>query len=208
MFPVALCFHFPVAIPWAIATASVYAYDHTMRLVKTRFSKATLTPIPELGMTRIVIPRVNAGWRAGQHVRLRVFSSGMGLMGWSEVHPFTIASTGVGADGMVLMCKKAGGWTTRLYNTANTPGVSEEKGLCRKSEAIVMLEGPYGGVGHTMINAFSGAMFVAGGSGITFPLAAMQDLVEKNIQGRSRVRAIYLVWCIQDPGVFLFTETV
>lgn len=204
MFPVGVCFHFPVAIPWAIATASVYAFDHTMRLIKTRFSEATLTPIPELGMTRIEIPRVNAGWRAGQHVRIRVFSSGMGIMGWSEVHPFTIAS--IGGDGMVLMCKKAGGWTTKLYNMADKPSVSGEKMtslLDRTCKASVMLEGPYGGVGHTMLNGFSGAVFVAGGSGITFPLAAMQDLVQKNIQGRSRVRAIHLVWCVQDPGMFL-----
>jgi len=150
-----------------------------------------------LGMTRIEVPRLNAGWRPGQHVRLRVISSGMGILGWSEVHPFTIAS--VGGDGMLLMCKKAGGWTNKLYDMA-AGGNSPEKGVVAGRNAKVILEGPYGGVGHTMMDSFSGALFICGGSGITFALAAIQDLVQKDIEGQSCVKVINLVWCVQNAG--------
>lgn len=201
MFPVGLAFHFPLTIPWVIAGGAIYVLDHIIRLFKTRMSKATLRPMPDLGLTRIEIPHLNAGWRAGQHVRLRVMSSGMGLFGWSEVHPFTIAS--VGGDGMVLMCKKTGSWTTSLYNLASA-GNGSEKGGSRSTTASVILEGPYGGVGHTLMDSYSGALFVSGGSGITFSLAAIEELVQKDIAGTSRVKVIELVWCVQTASAFLF----
>lgn len=197
MFPVGLALHYPLTIPWVGAAIGIYVLDHIMRIFKTRVTDATLRPMPDLGLTRIEIPHLNSGWRAGQHVRLRVISSGMGIIGWSEVHPFTIAS--VGGDGMVLMCKKAGGWTNKLYNLASG-GDASEKGAITSRSAKVILEGPYGGVGHTMLDNFSGALFVSGGSGITFSLAAIQELVQKDIAGKSRVKVIDLVWCIQTAG--------
>jgi ferric-chelate reductase len=97
------------------AAIGIYGLDHLIRLFKTRVRNARIQPLPELNMTRLEVPRLNAGWRAGQHVRVRVISSGMGWFGWAESHPFTIASMGNGEDGLVLMCKKAGGWTSKLY---------------------------------------------------------------------------------------------
>ncbi len=78
--------------------------DHLFRMLKTRVATAHLRALPELGITRVEIPTLNAGWRAGQHVRLRVLSTAMGWAGWLEVHPFTIASVtkteeGIGALG-------------------------------------------------------------------------------------------------------------
>jgi ferric-chelate reductase len=107
--------HKSITIPYIIAAAGIYGLDHFIRLFKTRVRNARIMPLPELGMTRIEIPRLNAGWRAGQHVRIRVLSSGMGWYGWAEAHPFTIASKSHGEDGLVLMCKKAGRWTSNLY---------------------------------------------------------------------------------------------
>lgn len=48
--------------------------------------------------------------------------------------------------------------------------------------------------------SYSAAVFVIGGSGITFALAAIQDLIQKDLNGRSRVKVIELIWVIQDPG--------
>ena len=111
------------------------------RWIKTRFTTATIRPLPELGVTRVEIPSINAGWRAGQHVRLRVVSSGMGILGWAEAHPFTIASIIRGEEGMILMCKKAGDWTNKLYDLAKLSGY-EGDGQARKVR--VSVEGPYG----------------------------------------------------------------
>ncbi|TFK83417.1 incomplete iron reductase [Polyporus arcularius HHB13444] len=196
---VALANHYPVCVPYVLVAVGAYGFDRVLRLIKSRVVMARLRPLPDLGMTRVEIPGLNSGWRAGQHVRLRVLSLGMGLRGWAEVHPFTIASVSRchSGEGLVLMVKKAGDWTTKLYDLAQRADYGEANGLGGSVQVVV--EGPYGGPGHAIFSSFSGAMFVAGGSGITFGLAAVQDLMKKDLEYRSRIRAMELVWCIQDP---------
>lgn len=100
-------------------------------------------PFPELSVTHVRVPSLNAGWRAGQHVRLRVLSSWMGWWGWTENHPFTIASLSNTEYGLILMCKQAGPWTTKLYELAKASGYGD----CGKGTGVkvkVMVEGPYG----------------------------------------------------------------
>lgn len=128
--------------PYVWAAIALYSFDFTLRWLKTRVQKAIARPIPELGVTRLEIPQINAGWRAGQHVRLRVLSTGMGLLGWAETHPFTIASAANGPDGMILMIKKVGGWTHNLYDIARSGDGYNEAGTGRN--VTVMLDGPYG----------------------------------------------------------------
>ena len=52
---------------------------------------------PSLSTTRIEIPSLNSGsgWHARQHVYMRIFSSGLGWLGWTESHPSTITSAPV-----------------------------------------------------------------------------------------------------------------
>ncbi|KAH9855485.1 iron reductase [Lenzites betulinus] len=197
---VAVCFHVPFAVPYVLFAVGLYGLDRVMRLLKSRVTIARLRPLPDLGMTRVEIPTINAGWRAGQHVRIRVLSLGMGIRGWAEAHPFTIASVSrsQSGEGLVLMCKKAGDWTNRLFELAQRADYGEANGI--GSNVQVVVEGPYGGPGHAIFGGFSGAMFVAGGSGVTFALAAVQDLMKKDLEYKSRVRAIELVWSVQDPA--------
>ncbi|KAJ8503419.1 hypothetical protein ONZ45_g10874 [Pleurotus djamor] len=196
-------FHKPIMIPYVMAALVVYGLDRLFRVLKTRVVQATIRPIPELGMTRVEIPRLNAGWRAGQHVRLRILSTGMGWRGWAESHPFTIAScganVGVGGaqEGLVLMCKKAGDWSNNLFELAKIGGYSE-RGLQR--DVMVTVEGPYGGPGHAIFASYSAAVFIVGGSGITFALSTIQELIQNDLGGASRVKAIELVWIVQDPA--------
>ncbi|KAK7438029.1 hypothetical protein VKT23_018197 [Stygiomarasmius scandens] len=195
----ATVYHKQATFNWVIATVAIYAFDIVIRVISTHINHATIRPIPELGLTRVEIPSLNEGWKAGQHVRLRVFSSGMGLFGWTEIHPFTIASVSGSSDGMVLYCKKAGGWTNKLYDMARGGG-SEDGGPGMGRQVSVMVEGPYGGPGHRIFSSFSSAVFVCGGSGITFGLSAIQELIQKDLEGKSRVKTIELIWTVQDPG--------
>lgn len=133
--------HKPANKPFILAALFLYAFDHLLRFIKTRIHTATIRPITEMGMTRIEIPQINTGWRAGQHVRIRVLSTGMGIFGWSEVHPFTIASASHSDEGMVLMVKKTGNWSTSLYDMAKISS-HRESGI--GSHVKVMVEGPYG----------------------------------------------------------------
>ncbi|GLB41051.1 putative ferric reductase like transmembrane component [Lyophyllum shimeji] len=192
-----LWLHEPATIPWVAACVGLYGLDHVLRTVKTRVATAIIRPLSELNSTHIEIPHLNGGWRAGQHVRLRVLSLGVGWWGWVETHPFTIASVSGGHEGVVLIAKKTGGWTSKLYEMAKSSGYTEA-GYGRNIK--VMVEGPYGGPGHAIYASYSAAVFVVGGSGITFALSAIQDLIRKDLKGRSRVKVIELIWVVQDPA--------
>ena len=87
--------HSADSLPYLLISLAFYGFDRLMRLCKTKYTTARITALSELGMTRVEVLGVNAGWRAGQHVRLRVLEGEMGgptRMGMSECHPFTICS--------------------------------------------------------------------------------------------------------------------
>ncbi|KAG9311375.1 ferric reductase like transmembrane component-domain-containing protein [Chiua virens] len=201
VFPPMAYAHEKRMLPWMLATGAIYGLDRIFHLLKTRIFNARIRAIPDLSVTRIEIPALNAGWRAGQHVRIRVLSSAMGLIGWMEVHPFTIASVAKTPEGLVLLCKNVGGWTNRLNELAKVAGYGCEDGELTRS-ITVMIDGPYGGAGHSVFASYSAAMFVVGGSGITFALSAIQDLIQRDQEDASRVKIIELVWSIQDPSKY------
>lgn len=95
------------------------------------------------------------------------------------------------------MCKKTGRWTNSLFNMAQTSSYGES-GKEAGRDVTVIVEGPYGGVGHTMMSSYSGALFIVGGSGVSFALSAVQDLIRAG--GGSHIKIIDIVWCIQDPA--------
>lgn len=197
LFLVAVCFHMRDALPYVLVGAGIYVVDLLLRFAKTRICAANLQALPELDMTSLQIPTLNAGWRAGQHVRLRVLSTGMGWHGWAETHPFTIASASMGTaqQGLVILAKNTGRWTQRLYNIAAGSPFGEGSNVIVK----VMVEGPYGGPGNTVISSFSGALFVVGGSGISYALSSVEELLEKAARGTSSVAVVDLIWCVKYP---------
>ena len=56
-----------------------------------------------------------------------------------------------------------------------------------------------GGPGHRVFSSFSAAVVVAGGSGITFGLSVVQDLIQKDLNAESRIKFLELIWIVQDP---------
>ncbi|KAF8347435.1 hypothetical protein F5887DRAFT_1172715 [Amanita rubescens] len=198
--------HYPQTLPFIIAVSVVYLLDRVLCLLKTRLVTATISPLSAFSATRVEIPSLNHGWRAGQHVRIRVLSSSLGWFGWMEPHPFTIASAPVDSNidlieeqGLVLICKKAGGWTSKLFDMAKAPPVDSGATLTNRTVKI-LIEGPYGGPGHAIFASYSAVVMIIGGSGITFALSTIQDLVQKGLRGDSRVKVIELVWMVQSPG--------
>ncbi|PFH47037.1 hypothetical protein AMATHDRAFT_153113 [Amanita thiersii Skay4041] len=208
--------HKPTTLPYIIALLFPFGIDYGLRILKTRYVSATIRPLPALNATRIEIPSINTGWRAGQHVRVRIVSSSMfsfSWFGWTESHPFTIASApvlsgsgrpAVGEEGMVLICKKSGNWTGTLFEMAKRSGYIESGltpgGVDIGRSVKLLVQGPYGGPGHAMFASYSAVVLIVGGSGITLALSVIQDLVQKDLHRQSRVKAIELVWMVQDPG--------
>lgn len=160
---------------------------------------AEIVALPDSQTTVITIPALRDGWRAGQHVRIRIPALGMtyGL----QAHPFTIASAPNG-EGMVLMCKVVGKWTRHLFDFAvDASRAQGEKGQHQVVQATVVVEGPYGGLGNTMLPSFSGLLLVAGGSGITHALSLAHDLVNRAPSGVVRARVIDLVWTVRTEDM-------
>lgn len=142
----------------------------------------------------------------------------MGFFGsFMEVHPFTIASVSENSrgDGLVLYVKKTGDWTKKLYNAAavtraNTDTVYEEKvgytvalekGFGSGATMKMLVEGPYGGhEGHATMASFTSAFVFVGGSGITYGLSCVGELIRDSEALQARTRLIHLVWVVQDPG--------
>lgn len=61
-----------------------------------------------------------------------------------------------------------------------------------------------GARGHAIFASFSGVVIVVGGSGITFALSVVQDLIQKDLAGKSRVKVIDVIWSVQDAGTITF----
>ena len=51
-----ICLHSTGSIPYVLIAVGAYGLDRVLRFVKTRYAYAYLTPIPELGMTKVEIP--------------------------------------------------------------------------------------------------------------------------------------------------------
>jgi ferric-chelate reductase len=58
-----------------------------------------------------------------------------------------------------------------------------------------------GGPGHAIFASFSGVVVVVGGSGVTFALSVVQELIQKDLEGKSKVKVIDVIWTVQDPGI-------
>lgn len=87
----------------------------------------------------------------------------------NEWHPFTIAS-GPEEDVLVLLVKKVGNWTTRLYE-----GI-ENKSLIN---AVAQIKGPFGAPTEFALQ-YPNAVFVCAGIGATPFLSVLKDFVMKS----------------------------
>lgn len=190
--------HVDEAVPWCLAAGGLYALSIVTSFFKSRFAHAELVALGGCTTTLITIPDITTGWRAGQHVRLRVF--GLGLKNAFEAHPFTIASA-PDCGGMVLMAKAAGNWTTDLYRLAASGGVASNAGDLEvgvwKRNARVQIEGPYGGPGSTLPLSFSSLCLIAGGSGISHAIGTAQDLIARSPSGVVAARTVDIIWVVR-----------
>ncbi|KAF5378453.1 hypothetical protein D9615_007065 [Tricholomella constricta] len=86
-FFITACYHTIYAAPWIIPPIAFYAFDLLMRACRFRIKDARLIRVDNQ-MTLIHIPDCDAGFRAGQHLRVRVFFGGRVF----ESHPLSIIS--------------------------------------------------------------------------------------------------------------------
>lgn len=181
----------------SVAAVVIYAISMIQTATKTRFVHAEILTLPDSGITGVFVPALRTGWRPGQHVRIRIPAIGL-RQGW-ESHPFTICSAPDG-EGLVLLCKKLGDWTTALYDLA-AGGMLCSDGQGHQRDVSMIVDGPYGGIGNTMLPSFSSILLTAGGAGISHALSVAHDLMKKAPTGCIRARTIDLVWIIPTEDI-------
>jgi ferric-chelate reductase len=146
---------------------------------------------------KIHIQNCDGGWIAGQHIRLRVFFSGRIF----ESHPLTILNapaplSSSSSGELIVGARVSGDWTRALNELARR----DEK-TCRVN---VMIDGPYGGP-TIDIGEYESALLVAGGSGATFTMGLLDDIVGRVInmerRGGEKTRRVEFVWCIKSFGM-------
>lgn len=130
-----------------------------------------------------------------------------------EAHPFSISnappSIGVlnsgssSAQGIELYARSCGEstWTGDLFATAQLGArVAQAKAAGGPKQVLHMLalvEGPYGGLGPYASVDEENVLLVAGGSGMSFTLGVLDELVGRRIQER-RGGKIEVVWAVRE----------
>ena len=162
--------------------------------------------------SKVHVHDCDEGWVAGQHICLRVFYSGRIL----ESHPLSILSAPpahscLSNPGLLLGARVNGDWT-RALNTfvrgeqerlITTDVICDDKEQDVSVPVQVMIDGPYGG-SSVDLGQYGTVLLVSGGSGITFTLGLLDDIVGRCIKlrrrGGERTRRIEFAWCIRSFG--------
>ncbi|TBU24548.1 iron reductase [Dichomitus squalens] len=203
-FFVTICYHTIYASPWIFPPLAFYGFDILLRMFRYRIKDATLVHVDN-NMTLIHVHDCDDGWVAGQHVRLRVFFSGRIF----ESHPLTIvnapsSNSCLPGGTMTLAARAIGDWSRHL----NQYALAEQERNHEKDEqpgvpVQVMIDGPYGG-SSVELGDYESVLLVAGGSGITFTLGMLDDIVARCIKlGRpngEKTRRIEFAWCVRSYG--------
>ncbi|PLW18244.1 hypothetical protein PCANC_10353 [Puccinia coronata f. sp. avenae] len=244
--------------PYMLAALSLHLLSSGWQVLKWKMLTATLTPLPGK-ITRVEINGIKTGWKAGHHVRLRVFGN---FWHGFQAHPFTIASaasrTGTETNSLILYVKAVGTFTTMLYAKAVTVDgfkdvrpVSQNRfssgsqaqvqlpsdicdsiihqdkkqSLAQSKESVgvsgqaeneikandvvlgfglpdgvqidVHIDGPYGGVGWHGLDEFKDIIICTGGSGISFLMAAVSELVSSAKVGGITKKAL-VIFAVRD----------
>lgn len=141
---------------------------------------------------RITIPNRHISWSAGQHVFLTLPGISTLLF---ESHPFTIANIhnptarGNKNKPLVFVIRGMSGFTRHLCNyAASYPG----------KPVTVLVDGPYGRP--PSVNSYSSVVLLAGGSGVSFTLPLLLDIISAVRRHESPVRRVLFVWSVKHRG--------
>ncbi|EJD40983.1 hypothetical protein AURDEDRAFT_106480 [Auricularia subglabra TFB-10046 SS5] len=167
------------------ATLALYGTAWITRLVRGLVTPgtATLEGLPD----RTLLARVSTSrrftWAPGQHVFVRFM---LGPVHFATTHPFTVSNCHSAGGSLELIMRVRDGITQELYRRAAAGGAVR-----------VFVDGPYG---HATLardlRAYDRVLFLAGGSGATFTLPLLVDLVTN---GRAEATIEFVV-AVRESG--------
>lgn len=185
----AIMLHAPLSRTYVWVAVALFFFDRLARVLVTLVANlslfhrktpgrnwlwanhATLTPLPG-NVTRISIDKPVLKWSPGQHVFLSCHS-----VVPLQSHPFSIASLPSDQKLEFLVQARTGG-TKRFHRFAtrrNELSASHNSHMIQRK--LVGVEGPYGT--HRPLHQFDSVVFLAGGTGATFTVPLMRDLVQR-----------------------------
>ncbi|GAA5972154.1 hypothetical protein JCM11641_002519 [Rhodosporidiobolus odoratus] len=221
---ICLSLHIPRSGPYLIAAAAIYISDRIFRLFSSIYYNLFKSIGRGLGPpVRVEVISKDSikvhiqtaqKWKPGTHIYLHCPNLEAGG------HPFSIASTFLPVshlDGepaprsstLTLAIRVHGGLTLKLYQHVME---SEDTLAHNAAEAQsfsmplfpCFTEGPYGH--HLLLHRYESALFITGGTGVTFALPPMLDLVRR---ARNRhlggikpfvTTKVTFVWVIRNPS--------
>ncbi|EEB93681.1 hypothetical protein MPER_07628, partial [Moniliophthora perniciosa FA553] len=142
---------------------TVQCFRHFRTIYNSGFGiPATLEALPD-GMIKLSVHTTRLKWSPGQHVLVRVLSSGIHAF---SSHPFTISSLSDEGN-LELAFKVHDGITKKLANMVSG----------KPSRSIrVAIDGPYAGV--PSLKGYDHIYLLAGGAGITLTLPLLKQLTK------------------------------
>lgn len=119
------------------------------------------------------------------------------------------STSSVSSGSLILAARVKGDWTRALNDYALRERASlkgNEKGAPDGVPVHVMLDGPYGGCS-VDLGRYESAMLLAGGSGASFTLSLLDDIVTRCVKlgrpGGEKTTRIEFVWCVRSYGQFM-----
>ncbi|CAE6425501.1 unnamed protein product, partial [Rhizoctonia solani] len=183
---------------------AIWALDRLLRVLRTiilnklwiyifpigkRFDDATLERVSS-DTVRLTVRR-SFKWRSGQHAY--ILAPSIASLPF-EAHPFTIASVysednhkeGRSQE-VVFIIRGRDGFTRRLLEASET----------RESVPIV-IDGPYGAP--PRLSHYSTSILIAGGSGVSYTLPLLLDLVRQVKSDNGVAQRVLFVWVVRSPS--------
>ncbi|KAF9016856.1 hypothetical protein BDZ89DRAFT_395589 [Hymenopellis radicata] len=168
------------------ATLGLYSTSWLIRVLRTHYYSgiglpAIVETLPDNMLKVSVQIPDRLKWTPGQNVFIRFL--GLGPHFFSS-HPFTVASIPTeDRRSLDLVLRVKGGITRRLANIA--------EGKTAKSMRV-FVDGPYGGLAFSLRD-FDAVYLIAGGSGASFTVPLLLDLIQGYKAGMVCKRIVYIV---------------
>ncbi|KAF8986056.1 hypothetical protein BDQ17DRAFT_1376326 [Cyathus striatus] len=222
-FFITLCYHTIYARPWIYPPLAFFGFSLVVRILRVKFADAVLVKVDQQ-MTLIHVPYIPSTL-PGQHINLTVFHPSRYIF---ESHPVSVITAAPHiscitshSGGMTLGVRAVGGWS-RAVNSWAGEGASlslspvhsmdekgKGKGKGKEEEQLatpvhVLLSPAPGSSAKIDIGEFESVLLVAGGSGATWCISLLDDIVGRIVrrgrEGGERTRRIEVVWCVKSFG--------
>ncbi|THV08232.1 hypothetical protein K435DRAFT_4330 [Dendrothele bispora CBS 962.96] len=186
------------------ATFALYFLSFLVRNLKALYNSsfglghpASLQTLPDNMLKANITTPSRIKWAAGQHFIIRFL--GLGAHTFSS-HPFTVASipaTDGGKNDLELIFAVREGITKRLRDTIEG----------KPSKVFrVWVDGPYGGP-PVSVSRYDHVYLMAGGSGVTFTLSLLRDLVRRmSNEEKIRCRHIEFILAVKSTDTLSWMD--